>query len=90
MQKYEIVLEIPRESHGLKSRIEAALLEEWPGSEITFEETDLDQCLVTGVTIPNSSRMTDANSGEEVATKGMMVAAQTIVVETCRDDSSGF
>lgn len=90
MHKYEIVLEIPRESQGLKPRIEAALREEWPGSDIIFEETDLDQCLVTSVTIPPSASMKDADSGEELAPSAILAAAQTIVVETCGDDSSGF
>jgi hypothetical protein len=87
MQEYEILLAIPRRFHGRKPEIEAELLKEWPDSKITLEEGDFDRC---SVFIPNSSRMTDSDSGGEVLGEAIIARAQEIVVQICRDDSSGF
>lgn len=90
MHKYEIVVAVPPEWQALKRKFEAALQEEWPDSLVSFEDEDLGECLVTSVTIPLSASMKDADSGEELATNAMLAAAQEIVVETCRGESSRF
>lgn len=88
MEKYEFVVALPTECYGLKSRIMVALQKEWAMSEITFEDTDVDQCLVTSVTIPKSASITDTASGEEVGTTGTIAAAQEMVSRICNGDSS--
>lgn len=90
MQKYEIVVAIPRECQSFERKIEAALQKEWPDSLVRFKDEDFGQCLVTSVTIPPSASIKDADSGEELAPSGIMVAAQEIVVTTCPGESSGF
>jgi hypothetical protein len=90
MQEYEIVVTIPRECQASQRTIEAALQEEWPDSVVSFKDEDFGQCLVTSVTIPQSASMNDVDSGEELATSAMPVAAQEIVAKTCPGESNGF
>jgi hypothetical protein len=78
----------PQASHGLRPKIEAALREEFPNAEITFEDTDFHECLVT-VEIPNSESITDVDSGEDILSQAVIVRAQEIVSGICRDEANG-
>jgi hypothetical protein len=89
MQKYECAVPVPSHCYSRRSKIEVALREEWPDGEIVFEETEPEDLWVK-IILSDFVRMTDVESGEEMAGKGMTTRAQEIVVEVCRDDLSGF
>jgi hypothetical protein len=82
----QIVVAVPTQFDELKPKISAALLQEWKSAKIKFETTNADQCLVTSVEIPNSQRITDTDSGEEVATVATIQAAQRIVSSICHPE----
>jgi hypothetical protein len=81
--QYKFRLAIPGEFQDYKQKIEAALRAEWPSSEFTYAEIDHGQCLVTGLELPKSASVIDAQSGEDVLGEATIAAAQEIVGEIC-------